>query len=98
MFLGMINGARLAGTWKNNFKHGPGLIICGNGVIIEKNPLFKYDKPAHKTSILKKTGTDAKSCGYHNRVHLFYDILNLINSKVSKFFVFRTEIPIQIKK
>lgn len=54
MNFGHESGAKLAGTWMNNLKHGPGVMICGNGVILEKNPLFTDDKPSayapHKTS------------------------------------------------
>lgn len=46
MNFGHESGAKLAGTWMDNLKHGPGVMICGNGVILEKNPLFTDDKPS----------------------------------------------------
>lgn len=45
----MEGGARLAGIWQNNKKHGPGVIVCENGTTIESNPLFLNDKPVHLT-------------------------------------------------
>ncbi|XP_060530468.1 radial spoke head 10 homolog B-like [Cylas formicarius] len=38
-------GAKLKGTWRNNDKHGPGLMIGGNGLTSERNPLFENDAP-----------------------------------------------------
>ncbi|CAH2007284.1 unnamed protein product [Acanthoscelides obtectus] len=48
LYFGTECGSKLAGTWKNNRKHGPGVIACGNGRIMEYCPLFTKDKPAHK--------------------------------------------------
>ncbi|XP_048520751.1 uncharacterized protein LOC109539829 isoform X3 [Dendroctonus ponderosae] len=46
MSFGHESGAKLAGTWLNNKKDGPGVMICGNGMTLEKNPLFTEDKPS----------------------------------------------------
>ncbi|KAF7275909.1 hypothetical protein GWI33_011152, partial [Rhynchophorus ferrugineus] len=45
MSFGYESGARLAGTWEYNKKHGAGLVFCGNGITVERNPLFLNDKP-----------------------------------------------------
>lgn len=47
MMFGNDSGAKLAGYWERNFKHGRGVMICGNGKFVEGNPLFKYDKPCN---------------------------------------------------
>lgn len=47
MNFGTESGARLAGFWENNQKHGPGVLVCGNGKVIQSNPLFWNDKPIH---------------------------------------------------
>lgn len=49
MLFGMDGGARLAGCWQSNQKHGPGVVVCENGQMIESNPLFFNDKPVHLT-------------------------------------------------
>ncbi|CAG9764573.1 unnamed protein product [Ceutorhynchus assimilis] len=46
MDFGHESGAKFAGTWQENRKHGPGVMICGNGMILERNPIFWDDKPA----------------------------------------------------
>ncbi|XP_044750320.1 uncharacterized protein LOC123310743 isoform X2 [Coccinella septempunctata] len=51
MFFGNENGAKMAGFFQDNFKHGAAIVICGNGKSIEKNPLFYNDKPLHTTSL-----------------------------------------------
>ncbi|KAK9869387.1 hypothetical protein WA026_003144 [Henosepilachna vigintioctopunctata] len=48
MFFGSENGAKMAGIFQDNFKHGPAVVICGNGRSVEENPLFYNDKPIHK--------------------------------------------------
>lgn len=51
MNFGTEGGAKLAGIWQNNQKHGAGLMICGNGVTLQCNPLFVNDKPVHWKSV-----------------------------------------------
>lgn len=47
MHFGTQGGAKLAGVWKQNLKHGPGILVCGNGRQIQNDPLFLNDKPIH---------------------------------------------------
>ncbi|KAF2880053.1 hypothetical protein ILUMI_26122 [Ignelater luminosus] len=47
MTFGIEGGAKLVGMWKRDKKHGAGVIVCGNGTMIERNPLFWDDKPIH---------------------------------------------------
>lgn len=51
MFFGNENGAKMAGFFQENFKHGAAVVICGNGKSIEKNPLFYNDKPLHTSNL-----------------------------------------------
>lgn len=53
MNFGNESGAKLYGTWMDNLKHGPGVILCGNGLILHSNPLFEYDQPVHKMAIIR---------------------------------------------
>lgn len=53
MSFGTESGAKLAGIWENNQKHGPGIIICGNGLTLQSNPLFVNDKPVHLDSVIR---------------------------------------------
>lgn len=48
----METGGKLVGEWKNNLKHGPGVLVCGNGREVENNPLFQNDKPVHINSTI----------------------------------------------
>lgn len=50
MHFGTYGGAKLAGVWCDNLKHGPGLLVCGNGRQIQGDPLFLNDKPIHLDS------------------------------------------------
>lgn len=45
MHFGTQGGAKLAGVWKDNLKHGAGILVCGNGRQIQNDPLFLNDKP-----------------------------------------------------
>lgn len=56
MEFGTDGGAKLAGIWKDNLKHGAGILVCGNGREIESDPLFLYDKPIH----IEQTMTPAR--------------------------------------
>lgn len=47
MHFGTQGGAKLAGVWKENLKHGAGILVCGNGRQIQNDPLFLNDKPIH---------------------------------------------------
>lgn len=47
MHFGIDGGTRLIGLWSKNLKNGPGIIICGNGTVVEGFPLFVADKPTH---------------------------------------------------
>ncbi|XP_025833924.1 uncharacterized protein LOC108736588 isoform X2 [Agrilus planipennis] len=50
MDFGTEGGAKLAGIWQCDYKHGPGVFICGNGKSVEGDPLFVFDKPANTHS------------------------------------------------
>ncbi|KAF5269136.1 hypothetical protein FQR65_LT02436 [Abscondita terminalis] len=43
---GFDSGARLAAVFCNNRKHGAGILVCGNGTMIQHPTLFWEDKPA----------------------------------------------------
>ncbi|RZC33720.1 radial spoke head 10 -like B-like [Asbolus verrucosus] len=45
MHFGGDSGARLKGTWDQDFKHGDGCLVCGNGLVVDQPSLFHYDKP-----------------------------------------------------
>lgn len=60
MHFGVEGGARMAGVWENNMKHGAGVLICGNGKQIEGNPLFVDDKPIHMNSVTSLIHTSDK--------------------------------------
>lgn len=45
MHFGTQGGAKLAGVWKDNLKHGAGILVSGNGRQIQNDPLFLNDKP-----------------------------------------------------
>lgn len=47
MHFGNQGGGKLAGVWKDNLKHGPGILVCGNGQQLQSDPLFLNDKPIH---------------------------------------------------
>ncbi|EFA03382.1 radial spoke head 10 homolog B [Tribolium castaneum] len=49
MHFGDDTGLRLQGIWDQDFKHGDGLLICGNGRVVQQNLLFQFDKPKPKT-------------------------------------------------
>lgn len=49
MVFGFQNGACYEGYFRNNLKHGFGAVLCGNGIVVRRNPLFLYDKPVHLT-------------------------------------------------
>lgn len=49
MHFGDNTGLRFQGDWDQDFKHGDGLLICGNGRVVQQNSLFQYDKPKTKT-------------------------------------------------
>lgn len=53
---GVYGGAKMAGIFNKNIKNGAGVLVCGNGKLVEGNPLFLHDKPVHLNSIssLKK--------------------------------------------
>ncbi|XP_072380059.1 uncharacterized protein [Diabrotica undecimpunctata] len=55
MNFGTDCGATYAGTWRKNFKHGPGLMVCGNGLVLESNPLFEFNKGVHKNHQISLT-------------------------------------------
>ncbi|XP_049822926.1 radial spoke head 10 homolog B isoform X2 [Aethina tumida] len=46
MNFGSETGARMAGIWVNNLKHGPGVMISKLGQRVERLALFLNDKPA----------------------------------------------------
>lgn len=50
MIFGTESGARLDGHWDQDFKHGDGHMVCGNGISIQQHCLFSYDKPSHFSS------------------------------------------------
>ncbi|VEN39633.1 unnamed protein product, partial [Callosobruchus maculatus] len=86
LYFGTECGSKLAGTWRNNHKHGPGVIVCGNGRIIEYCPLFTKDKPAHKDKekirrlqIELSETEEVLPLSYDNS---FSDIAEAIHSKV----------------
>lgn len=60
MHFGVEGGAKMAGVWDNNMKHGAGVLICGNGKLIEGNPLFINDKPVHMNSMISLAHTPDK--------------------------------------
>nr|CAH7752108.1 unnamed protein product [Callosobruchus chinensis] len=84
LYFGTECGSKLAGTWRNNHKHGPGVIVCGNGRIIEYCPLFTKDKPAHsdeeKIRKLQAESSEMLPLSYDNS---FADIAEAIHSKVA---------------
>ena len=47
MTFGDDTGMKLVGEWDQDFKHGSGYLICGNGKVLEHPALFQYDKPMH---------------------------------------------------
>lgn len=58
MHFGSNGGTKMAGVWENNLKHGPGMVICGNGRIIENVRLFFNDKPIQKTNSAMSIGRE----------------------------------------
>lgn len=65
MHFGTQGGAKLAGVWKENLKHGAGILICGNGRQIQNDPLFLNDKPIHidRSSLKTVSPTHLQSQG-----------------------------------
>lgn len=53
MNFGYEYGTKLTGLWFKNIKHGAGLLMLGNGNIIENNPLFLNDKPVHTKQLAR---------------------------------------------
>ncbi|KAI4464904.1 radial spoke head 10 b-related [Holotrichia oblita] len=56
LHFGFNGGARMAGQWIRNMKHGAGVIVCGNGKTIKGNLLFMYDKPVDAKLFTSTTG------------------------------------------
>ncbi|XP_030749672.1 radial spoke head 10 homolog B-like isoform X2 [Sitophilus oryzae] len=90
MNFGYDNGARLAGTWEYNKKHGPGVIFCGNGITVEKDPLFLDDKPCTYTknqtdnieeSSEKNFSTTNPKSDFRTPTQIYKDISQQINTK-----------------
>ncbi|KAL1491214.1 hypothetical protein ABEB36_011847 [Hypothenemus hampei] len=79
MNFGYESGARLAGTWLDNKKHGPGVMICGNGITLEKNPLFVDDKPASFLNYVKPVSQIDKK---ESVLKSYTSIVQQINSKI----------------
>jgi hypothetical protein len=50
MYFGDESGLKLKGKWDDDFKHGDGLLVCGNGRVVEQTLLFQYDKPTRTES------------------------------------------------
>lgn len=70
MTFGIEGGAKLAGMWERNKKHGAGVIVCGNGTVIERNPLFWEDKPIHlETELNHGYPSAADNSANDNSVH-----------------------------
>lgn len=61
MHFGTQGGGKLAGVWKDNLKHGPGILVCGNGRQIQNDPLFLNDKPIHLDSSPSTKNTITKT-------------------------------------
>ncbi|CAG9854062.1 unnamed protein product [Phyllotreta striolata] len=80
-------GAEYAGTMCENSKHGPGVMICGNGIVLESNPLFYHNKPVHKTSqisfkdLTEKYTKEELECNIQKGS--YYEILKIVNSKIA---------------
>lgn len=88
MHFGLENGSKLAGTWQDNLKNGPGILSSGNGELVACVPLFENDKPVHKSflnPVPSDSSTIGKTISSENSVlmkNLFRTIVNLINKKV----------------
>ncbi|CAG9825250.1 unnamed protein product [Phaedon cochleariae] len=89
MNFGTECGSKLGGTWYHNSKHGPGVMMCGNGKYIECNPLFLQDRPIHMNSRISPSDiSDQENIDdtYQNdsvKRDSFKDILALIGNKVA---------------
>ncbi|KAF5304455.1 hypothetical protein FQA39_LY09651 [Lamprigera yunnana] len=69
---GFDNGAKVACVFENNCKHGAGILICGNGAIVQQSVLFWNDTPIN---ILKTaTSNRSESC---NNVQVGGNILRI---------------------
>lgn len=67
MFFGNENGAKMAGFFQDNFKHGAAVVICGNGKSIEKNPLFYNDKPLHMPTSNEDIAKESSSVTFNEQ-------------------------------
>ncbi|KAG5896837.1 hypothetical protein JTB14_032077, partial [Gonioctena quinquepunctata] len=89
MNFGSECGSKLAGSWRHNEKHGPGMVVCGNGRIIGCNPLFENDKPInHRSRISLSSITnislnlDRLEMESRSENHeIFREIISLMTSK-----------------
>uniref|UniRef100_A0A6P7G4J5 Radial spoke head 10 homolog B-like n=1 Tax=Diabrotica virgifera virgifera TaxID=50390 RepID=A0A6P7G4J5_DIAVI len=88
MNFGTDCGATYAGTWRKNFKHGPGLMVCGNGLVLESNPLFEFNKGVHKKhqislSELCEKNVDTDYGQFIENKCSYQGILQLVNSEIA---------------
>lgn len=68
MYFGMGGGAKYAGCFEKNLKHGAGLVICENGVSYEANPLFINDKAVLSTNPESDNVTTATSSNMNKHI------------------------------
>lgn len=55
LYFGEEGGARYAGTFYRNIKHGAGILVCNNGDVIKGDPLFINDKSVrHVKEVIEK--------------------------------------------
>lgn len=108
MHFGIDGGTRLIGLWSKNLKNGPGIMICGNGTVVEGFPLFVADKPIHmhlysSMSLLKESIGCESDLDFQGDGNTPFQILTqkLVKSKelrsISEFPKYHTQCnPIEI--
>lgn len=76
---GTEGGARYAGCFNNNTKHGAGVVVCENGRILESNPIFYKNKPVHLT-----TSGSIDLSSTQNQEHSSESVIQIYNSPDTK--------------
>lgn len=86
MQFGTEGGAKLAGTWEKNLKHGPGVLVCGNGRVIENILLFVNDKPLQNisTTSLKYLEKDPSTTESNSQDKIRKTSLQMIAEQLSR--------------